>query len=224
MSEGRALVFPQAIGFGARPLAVPGRGHVLCASALYAFRLSDGASVAPAQWYQTVSEHAGANAVPDSMAPLPGAEVLILGPLASVVDERREAYLRCGDIERRIVLYADAERPNEPIRPGPEAAAWHEQDNPLGRGGPEDDRRPLITAAGDRGSPLWLGVTPFDHPLRLRRAGTPGPESGTGWPANAQPTVLHDAHPAFWAEALYAGEPLALEGFGESQRNCRPIE
>ena len=214
MSEGRALVYPQAIGFGARPLAVPGRGHVLCASALYAFRLSDRASVAPAQWYQTVSEHAGANAVPDSMVPLPGAEVLILGPLSPVVDERRDAYLRCGAIERRIVLYADAERPDEPILPGPEAAAWHEHDNPLGRGGPDDDRYPLITAAGDSRSSLWLGVTPFDHPMRLRRAGTPGPESGTGWPANAQPTVLHDAHPAFWAEALYAGEPLALEGFG----------
>ena len=217
MSEGRALVYPQAIGFGARPLAVPGRrGHVLCASALFPFRLSDGAPVAPAQWYQTLATNVGANAIPDSMAPLPGAEVLILGPLAPVADERRDAYLRCGDIERRIVLHADAENPDAPLLVGPEAAAWHEQDNPVGRGGPEDEREALITAADDRESPLWLGVTPFDHPLRTRRAGTPSPESGTGWPPDAHPAILHDAHPAFWAEALYPGEPLLLQGFGSA--------
>lgn len=214
MPEGRALVFPQAIGFGARPLAVPGRGYVLCASALFPFRLSDGAPVTPAQWYQTVAAHAGAAAIPDSMVPLPGAEVLILGPLAAVADQRREAYLRCGAVERRIVLHTDAENPDAPFVAGPEAATWHEQDNPLGRGGPEDERTPLITAADDRDSPLWLGSTPFDHPLRVRRAGTPDPDSGTGWPADAHPAILHDAHPAFWAEALHPGEPLRLQGFG----------
>ena len=215
MSEGRALVYPQALGFGARPLAVPGRGHVLCASALFPFRLSDGAPVPPPEWYQTVSAHAGPNAIPDSMAPLPGAEIVVLGPLPPVVSERRDAMLRCGDVERRFVLRADADAPDAPILPGPEAAAWHAEDNPLGRGGPEDDRKPLIAAADNPESPLWLGVTPFDHPLRVRRAGTPGPESGTGWPANAQPSVLYDAHPAFWAEALYPGEPLLLQGLGD---------
>ena len=216
MSEGRALVFPQALGFGARPLAVPGRGHMLCVSALFPFRLSDGAPVTPPEWYQTVSAHAGPNAIPDSMAPLPGAEILVIGPLAPVADERRDAYLRCGSVERRFVLFADADDPDAPILPGPEAAAWHEEDNPLGRGGPEDDRKPLIARADDPQSPLWLGPTPFDHPLRLRNAGTPSPESGTGWPANARHSVLYDAHPAFWAEALHPGEPLLLQGLGET--------
>ena len=183
----------------------------MCASAFLPFRLSDGVPVTPANWYQAISAHAGADAIPDSVAPLPGAEVLVLGALAPA-DERREASLRCGSVERRFILNPDPDDPGSPLFAGPDAAVWHDKDNPDGRGGPGDDREPLILAMEDRGTPVWLGSTPFDHPLRLRRAGTPSAASGAGWPADADPSVLYEAHPAFWAEALYPGEPLAYEG------------
>lgn len=212
MASGRVLVFPQAIGFGARALPVPGLGNVLCASALFPFRLSSGAPVAPADWYRSVALQAGGDTVPDSMAPLPGAEVLVFGPLSPVTGERREAHLRCGAVQRRFLLNVDAENPGAPFPGGPEAAVWHADDNPLGRGGPDDDRRPLIQAAEDRETPVWLGPTPFDHPVRARRAGTPDVLSGTGWPMNADPAVLYEAHPGFWAEKLQPGEPLVFGG------------
>ena len=183
----------------------------MCASAFFPFRLSDGAPVNPADWYQAISTHAGPDVIPDSVAPLPGAEVLVLGALAPV-SERREASLRCGPVERRFVLNPDPDDPDAPLLAGPGAAVWHDKDNPDGRGGPDDDRGPLILAMQDRSMPVWLGSTPFDHPLRLRRAGTPNVASGAGWPADAHPAVLYEAHPAFWAEALYPGEPLAYEG------------
>ena len=184
----------------------------MCASAFFPFRLSDGAPVTPADWYQAISAHAGMDAIPDSVAPLPGAEVLVLGALAPA-GERREASLRCGSVERRFILNPDPDDPGSPLFAGPGAAVWHGKDNPDGRGGPDDDREPLILAMEDRKTPVWLGPTPFDHPLRLRRAGTPDVASGAGWPADADPSVLCEAHPAFWAEALYPGEPLAYEGF-----------
>ncbi len=224
MSEGRAHVFPQAIALGARPVEVPGRGSVLCVSAFFPFRVADGAPVATREWYQQVAQHGGETAVPDAMVPLPGAEVLVVGAVAPVVGERREALLRCGSMLTRFVLNADEEAPDAPMAVGPDAAAWHEEDNPGGRGGPEDDRKPLIVDIDDPARPLWLGETPYDHPVRLRNMGNPDLESGIGWPRDADPSVFHDAHPAFRAESFHPGDPLVCEGiFDEAVDMALPL-
>lgn len=212
MSDGRNHVYPQALVFGARPLSVPGRGNVMCASAVFPFQLSDGAPVAMADWYQTIAKAAGEMTVPDSMAPVPGAEVLVLGALDPVVDHRREATLSCGALQRHFLLYPDAENPDAPFEANAQAAVWHKEDNPEGRGGPEDERKPLIVAAEDRETPIWLGPVGLDHPVRLRRAGNPTPESGTGWPKDADPAVLYESHPGFWMEQLHPGAPLSYQG------------
>ncbi len=212
MSEGRALVNPQAIGFGARPLAMPGGGNVLCASALFPFRLADGAPVKPADWYEAVTVHAGTVTAPDSMVPLPQAEVLVLGALPPPVEDAREASLRCGGLVCRFILRPDPEAPTAPLTPGPQAAAWHERDNPVGRGGPGDQRVPLIIDAEQPQRPLWLGATPMDHPVRLRRMGVPDESSGTGWPADADPALMYEAHEKLWTRSLHPGDPLTLTG------------
>ena len=212
MSEGRALIYPQAIGLGARPLEVPGRGAVLCASAFFPFRLSDGAPVAPVVWYKAIADIGGPGAIPDAIAPLPGAEILVLGTLAPVVGESREAFVTCAGIDTRFLLRPDPAAPAAPLIPDPAAACWHEEDNPGGRGGPDDERRPLIVAQSNPERPLWLGATPFDHPTRLRRVGVPDAASGIGWPADADPSVLHEAHEAFWTDTLQPGTHLALGG------------
>ena len=211
MSEGRSLVFPTAIALGARPLTVPGRGAVLVVSAFYAFRLSDGAHVRPAAWYDSVAA-CGPGVIPDSMCPLPGSELLVLGAASPLVDESREAFIRCGMLTRRLILRRDPAAPDAPVVPAAEAAVWHAEDNPCGRGGPDDDRPPLVVDPDDPERPVWLGPTPFDHPLRLRLVGTPDETSGTGWPRDADPAVLYDAHPSFRAEAFHPDEPLALDG------------
>ena len=214
MSDGRALVFPVAITLGARPLTVPGRGAVLVVSALYAFRLSDGAHVRPAVWYETVASFAGPDVIPDSMCPLPGAELVVLGALPPPVEDSHEAFLRCGMLTRRLILRRDPDAPDAPVEPAPHAAAWHAEDNPAGRGGPHDKRPALVVDPDDPQRPIWLGPTPFDHPLRLRLAGTPGEASGAGWPRNADPAVLYDAHPSLRAEAIQPGERLEFDGLG----------
>ena len=212
-NEGRAHVFPQAIGFGARPVAVPGRGDVLCVSGLFPFRVADGSPVRPTDWYREISLHGGDNAIPDTMTPLPGAELLVLGTVPPVVDaERRRAFVRCGSVVRNLELRPDPDAPSAPLDPGPEAAAWHEEENPVGRGGPDDNRKPLIVNADDPSRPVWLGATPFDHPTRLAAMGTPDAESGTGWPKDATAEVFHDAHPAFRAESFHPGDPLVCQG------------
>ena len=212
MNEGRALVYPQAIGLGARPIEVPGRGAVLCASAFFPFRLSDGAPMAPSVWYKAVADIGGPGSIPDAMAPLPGAEVLVLGALAPVVGESREAFVTCAGIDARFLLRPDPEAPDAPLIPDPAAACWHEEDNPGGRGGPDDERKPLIVSRVAPERPLWLGATPFDHPTRVRRVGVPDVSSGIGWPADADASVLHEAHEAFWTEAMHPGAPLAFVG------------
>lgn len=212
MSEGRALVYPQALAFGARPLEVPGGRNVLCASLTYPFRLSSGEPIKPADWYEAVSNHGGPMAVPDSMAPLPGAEVVMLGTLPPPKGESREATLRCGQVFRKFLIYQDPEAPNAPIWPGPDVAAWHEEDNPIGRGGPEDERIPLIVDSENPEKPFWLSPTPFDHATRLRRVGKPDESSGIGWPGDAQETALHEAHESLWLRSLHAGDPITLTG------------
>lgn len=214
MAEARTLVFPRAIAMGARPLAMPNGRAVLAVSAFFAFRLSDGSPLLPAAWYETVAGHAGPDAIPDSMAPLPGSELLVLGAVPAVEDREREVSVRCGSLMRSLALRREPGASDVPFVPGPAAAVWHADDNPLGRGGPEDDREPLIFGPGDPEQPVWLGPTPFDHPLRTRLAGTPDAASGTGWPGDADPAVFHEAHPAFWAESFSPGDPLAWEGLG----------
>ena len=219
MAEARSLVFPRAIALGARPLAVPGSGSVLAVSAFYPFRLSDGASILPATWYEIIASHVGPEVVPDSMAPVPGAELLVLGAVPHVASDRREASVRCGSLSGTVVLRPDPERPGMPFVPDCEAAIWHEQDNPAGRGGPDDGREPLILAKNEPDRPVWFGPTPFDHPLRLRRVGVPDASSGTGWPSDADPAVLYESHPAWWVESFSPGDPLEVEGLG-----ARPLQ
>lgn len=214
MSDGRALVFPVAIALGARSLTLPGRGAVLAVSALYAFRLSDGAHVRPATWYESVASFAGPDVIPDSMSPLPGAELVVLGALPPPDEDSREAFVRCGMLDRRLIVRRDPDAPDAPLEPAPEAAVWHAEDNPVGRGGPDDERRALIVDPDDPQRPLWLGPTPFDHALRLRLAGTPDAASGTGWPRDADSSVLYDTHPALRAEAFQPGERLEFDGLG----------
>lgn len=221
MSEGRSLVFPRAVALGARPLTVPGGRTVLVASGFHAFRLSDGAHVPPATWYETVAVHAGPQAIPDAMVPLPGAELLVLGPVPPVEGQMRRASVRCGVLARDVVLCRDPSRTEKPFVPDVEAAIWHEEDNPVGRGGPDDDRPALILAEHDPEVPIWFGRTPFDHPLRLRQVGTPDAESGTAWPKDASPAAYHDAHPGFWAETLSPGDPLAFDGLGPTSLDSR---
>lgn len=221
VSEGRSLIFPVAIALGARPLTVPARGAVLVVSAFYPFRLSDGAPVRPATWYETVAAHAGAETVPDSMAPLDGAELLVLGAVAPPARESQEAFVRCGALDRHVVLHRDPAAPDAPLAAGVEAAVWHKEDNPVGRGGPDDERPALIVDGDDPQRPVWFGATPYDHPLRLRRVGTPDEASGTGWPSDADPAVLHDAHPAFWTESFHPGDPLAFDGLSAAALDSR---
>ena len=221
MSEGRALVFPRAIALGARPLTVPGGKNVLVASASYAFRLSDGGHVEPSAWYEAVAAHAGPLAVPDAMVPLPGAELLVLGAVPAVDGRMRRASVRCGGLSRSVVLIRDPERPGIPFVPDTGTAVWHAEDNPKGRGGPDDDRPALIVAEHDPEVPVWFGPTPFDHPLRMAAVGTPDTGSGTGWPVDASPEVFHDAHPAFRTASLSPGDPLSFEGLSQVDVDSR---
>ena len=214
-------MFPTAIALGARSLTVPGGSNVLVASAFYAFRLSDGARVRPATWYETVASHAGPLVVPDSMVPLPGSELMVLGAVPPVEDQTRAAQVRCGTLTSDVVLCRDPACPGEPFYPDLAAAVWHEEDNPLGRGGPDDDRQPLIISEHDPEQPIWFGPTPFDHPLRLRRAGAPDGTSGTGWPPDASADVLYDAHPALWTRSFSPSDPVSFEGLTNTPLDTR---
>ncbi len=220
MPIGKSLVFPQAIALTHRPVDVPGRGMVLCVSAFLPFRLSDGEPISTMDWYTILSEHGGDNAVPDSMSPLPGAEVVVVGKLPPVVEEYRKASIQCGSLVKNFTLYADPENPNAPIIADPSAAVWHKEDNPDGRGGPDDKRKPLIISDDAPDDPIWLGVTPYDHPVRMRRIGIPDVASGVGWPSSADPSVLYDTHSAFWSvNGFHPGELLEIKGLSEHDQS-----
>ena len=212
--EGRFHVFPQALIFGSRPLPVPGIGHVLCVSALLPFRLENGVPVKPSTYYEAVAVAGGKDAVPDTMAPLPGAEVLLLGSVPPVVGDERRAELRCGELHCQLLLRADPEAMEEPLHLGPDAGLWHETENPLGRGRPGDDRQPLILMTNQRERPIWLGPTSFLHPERTRRMGKSSKKDVGGWPEDAHPDVLYEAHSAFWTRSLHPGDPLRVIGLG----------
>lgn len=208
------MTYPQAIAFGARALEVPGRGSVMCASAFVPFRLADGELLRPADWYGVVRDYGGEDAVPDVVAPLPGAELLLLGGVAPLAGDRRECTIRCGALERRLLLRSDPEWTGSlPMRA--DAALWHEQDNPEGRGGPGDTRRPLIVDERRPGRPVWLGPTSYLHPARQRRLGVPPQDTRGEWPPDAEAAALHDAHEAFWVDGLFPGDPLRLSGVVE---------
>ena len=217
-AHGWSITYPQMMGFGARALSVPGRGNVLCASAFVPFRLDDGDLVRPADWYEAVRAHGGDDAVPDAVAPLPRAELLVLGGVDPVAGEERECTIRCGGVEVDLLLRADPDE-DGPLVLGPDAALWHERDNPEGRGGPEDRRRPLIVDRERPGQPVWLGPTSYLHPARQRRLGEPGEDASGGWPGDARAAALHDAHESFWVDGLFPRDPLRLDGVVE-----RPID
>ena len=192
-------------------------------SSFYAFRLSDHASVRPAEWYEAVAAHAGPLAIPDSLCALPGAEVVVLGPAAAVSRDPRPAQIECGTVRCALHLHADPSERAAPITLGPSEACWHADDNPVGRGGPHDERKPLLVHRDDSERPIWLGPTPFDHPLRLRCAGTPDASSGTGWPRDADPAVFYEAHPILRTERLDPGTSIRLEGIAtETVRSSIP--
>lgn len=210
-AHGWSITYPQVMAFGARALAVPGRGNVLCASAVIPFRLADGELVRPAEWYEAIRSWGGENAVPDSVAPLPGAELLLVGGVSPLAGEERDCTVRCGAASAELALRADPDG-TEAWAMGADAAVWHETDNPEGRGGPGDPRRPLILDRNRPHRPVWLGPTSYLHPVRQRRLGTPAEDSVGGWPADAGGASFHDAHEAFWADGLFPGDPLRATG------------
>ena len=208
-------MFPQALLFGARLVSVPARGTVLCASAGLPFRLSDGCPVKPNDYYAAVSEQVGKTAIPDTMAPLPGAELLVLGAVPRPERPSRVRF-RCGQIVARLRLHPDPDAaPGADFAGGPEDAVWHGRDNPWGRGGEDDSRAPLIEREDRPQEPVWLGATPFEHPARSRLAGAAETLDASRWPTDADPAVLYEAHPAFRTRSLHAGDPLEIEGLAE---------
>ena len=211
MNEERALVVPtKAVTFGARALDVPGRGRVLCASCAMAFQIEDGAPMAPAKWYEALARHAGEMAVADTLAPLPGAEVLILGPVGTSAGQGgREARITLEpDLDLRLTLRGDG-----PARAGWEDAVRHAADNPGGR----QDGAQIVRRDG-ADNPVWLGATPIDHPMRMREAGNfQARGAKPGWPDDASPWVLGEAHPALRVERIDPGAVLRLEGLTEGE-------
>lgn len=217
---GRKLVYPtSAMMFGARPVDVPGRGSMVCVSAGIPFCLSNGKLLKPANWYETLAAHCGMTVAPDSMSPLPVSEIVVLGSVPAVdpKERGRRASLRCGTTELSVILHADPHAEQAPMTLDASTALWHEQDNPIGRGGQGgQDAPPLITLDSDESKPVWLGVTPFDHQMRVRLAGTPDAQSGIGWPSDADPKILCEAHPLLWGEGIYPGDPIILEGLSDT--------
>ena len=203
MFEGRALVHPLPLMLGARAVDRPGAGYGLTASILVPFEMGTGRLVEPARWCQAVAA-LGTAAPPDSMAPLPGAELLVLPGAGEAV---REGWVdvECGAIAVRLALRAS---PDGTVDTGPRGAVWCERENEWGR------RRepPSITDRERPERPVWLGPTPPDHPTRLSLAGDCAGASGTRWGAGASDEVFHEAHPAFRAERIEPRDPIRIEG------------
>ena len=219
MNDERALVVPAGVvTIGTRALEVPGARRVLCVSCILAFRIEDGVPVDPRDWYGAVASHAGPMAIPDSTAPLPGAEVLVLGPVGPVSDEPSRARLAfSGGFDVEIVLRNDAADPSaaRTVRASFDRAVLHPDRNPQGRD-PDGDPPPAVLLARDMAQPVWLGSTPFDHALRVRAAGNFADfRQRRGWPPDADPWVLGEAHPLFRCERVDPGAALTLEGLFE---------
>ena len=201
MFEGRALVHPLLLLLGARPVDRPGSGHCLTASVLVPFELETGRLVEPARWCQAVAA-LGAGP-PDSMAPLPGAELIVLTDPASV--RAGPVDIECGAIRVRLELRDSGDGA---IDIGPCGAVWCERDNAWGR----QRGAPSILDRDRPEQPIWLGPTPPAHPARLALAGAYAVGSGGGWGAGASTKILHDAHPAFRTERIEPRDPIRIEG------------
>ena len=219
MNDERALVVPTGVvTIGTRALDVPRGRRVLCVSCILAFRIEDGVPVDPRDWYGAVASHAGPMAIPDSTAPLPGAEVLVLGPVGPVCEEPSRARLAfSGGFDVELVLRNDAADPSPgpAVRAGFDRAVLHPEHNPQGRE-PDGDPPPAVLLARNAEQPVWLGSTPFDHPLRVRAAGSFADfQQSRGWPPDADPWVLGEAHPLFRCERIDPGASLTLEGLFE---------
>ncbi len=215
-------VFPLAIAFNHRMASIPGRdAEVLVASALVPFRLTDGQLVKPNDWYAAVTYFGGEDVAPDSLNPLCNSEVVFIGSLPPVKGPKRDVKIQCGSLARSLTLYPDPAAEGAPVVPGPRSAVWHKEDNPWGRGGPDDSRKPLIVKQSAPLDPVWMNPTPFVHPARMRLAGIPEEGQGPTWASNAQETLLNDAHSFFWVESLHPGEPIVLEGLGDEPVDTR---
>ena len=197
MNDERALVVPTGVvTIGTRALDVPRGRRVLCVSCILAFRIEDGVPVDPRDWYGAVASHAGPMAIPDSTAPLPGAEVLVLGPVGPVSEETSRARLAfSGGFDVELVLRSDAADPSpgSTVRADFAQAVLHPEHNPQGRD-PDGDPPPAVLLARNAEQPVWLGSTPFDHPLRCARPGA-SPTSSKAAAGRPMPTPGCSARP-----------------------------
>ena len=201
MFDGRSLVHPLLLMLGARAVDRPGTGYCLAVSALVAFEVTTGRVVEPSRWCRTAAALGGA--APDSMAPLPGAELLVL--VAAEALEPGQVDIECGPIRVRAAL---GDSGDGTIDAGPRGARWCERDNEWGR------RRatPSIVDRDRPDSPIWLGPTPPDHPARLALAGGYARGSGAGWGDGANDEIFFDAHRAFRAERIAPRDSIRIEG------------
>lgn len=217
MLDNRYVVFPRAISLATVPFTIPERGKVLSCSAILPFRLEDGHRIRPEEWQQVVADVCGMQTPPDSFTPLANAEVLILGKLPAVKEDVTDAYLRCGSIEASYSFYPDPDARDEAWEPNAEAAVWHKEKNPVGRGFDGDTRRPLIVSKAAPETPVWLAPTPITHPVRLSRAGVSQKGDGYGWAKGTQQNIFNESHSSLWADSLHAGDGIELVGFAKKK-------
>ena len=201
MFEGRALVHPLALMLGARTVDRPGTGHSLVASVLVPFEIGSGRLVEPARWCQAIAA-LGGSVAPDSMAPLPGAELLVLtGPHAA---REGRADIECGAIRVHVMLKDPGDGTFDT---GPRGAMWRERENEWGR-----RRTPSIVDRERPDRPVWLGPTPPDHPARLALAGEYDRESGGRWGGGASDETFYEAHFRFRAAAVEPRDRIRIDG------------
>ena len=217
MSEGRALVNPQLLSLGARPVDLPEIGHVLVASSIFAFDLATLAPVRAPEWYEQVAVAAGPYVVPDSLCPLPGAEVLVLGRGVPVSGRHRDGRLAVSSRDVGFRLRPDPGRPGADARLDFAAARRDPKLNPGG----VDDGEPLIVDLADVERPLWLDQTPQDHPARFEALGEMAENAGPGWPPGTSRDVLFDAHPSLRLERIDPGDRVVLEGVASTDIDFR---
>ena len=160
----------------------------------------------------------GADGDPRLHRPAPGGGGARARPGRPVTEEPSRARLAVsGGFDVELVLRSDAADPS----PGSTVpadfarAVRHPEHNPQGRD-PDGDPPPTVLLARNAEQPVWLGSTPFDHPLRVRAAGSFADfQQGRGWPPDADPWVLGEAHPLFRCERIDPGATLTLEGLFE---------
>ena len=215
--EERAFVVPtQVVAVGTRALEVPGRGRVLCVSCTLPGLLANAASVSPARWYEALAQWADGAPPADAIAPLPGAELLVHGPVGPVLAAGASARVACGvglDVDLALSPDTIDPRADSLVYPDHTRAVYDRRDNPRGREQGVCRLRPVIECASLRGSPFWFGSTPFDHPFRMRAGGTfSARPDARGWPLDADPWVFGEAHPLLRTERIDPGDRLTVEG------------